>query len=154
MPDDEPSCWSGAIADAAATALALHRAFDATGLRFVLPVSELRRAAEIALRGNAITTSSLVLRACALVGKLQISRHAPLRHLHCHRPAARSTVDALTFRAVMRTLLLDNTWQSSTKAMPLVSSEVSAKSPRHAPGTVTSMFAVEPAVRLGRSQVV
>lgn len=33
--------------------------------------------------------------------------------------AARSTLDALTFRAVTRTLLFDQTWQSSTKAMPL-----------------------------------
>jgi hypothetical protein len=59
---------------------------------------------------------------------------------------ARSTVDALTFRAVTRTLLFDHTWQSSTKAMLLVSSDASAKSPRSAPGTVTSMFAVDPAV--------
>ncbi|MFO0189113.1 MAG: hypothetical protein ACK530_19725 [Alphaproteobacteria bacterium] len=41
--------------------------------------------------------------------------------------AARSTVEALTFRAVTRTLLFDHTWQSSTKAMLLVSSEASAK---------------------------
>ena len=40
--------------------------------------------------------------------------------------AARSTVDALTFRAVTRTLLFDQTWQSSTNAMLLVSSEASA----------------------------
>ena len=46
--------------------------------------------------------------------------------------AAKSTVDALTFRAVTRTLLFDQTWQSSTKAMLLVSSEASAKSPRRA----------------------
>lgn len=55
--------------------------------------------------------------------------------------AARSTVYALTFRAVMRTLLFDQTWQSSTKAMLLVSSDASAKSPRRAPGTVTSTLA-------------
>lgn len=67
---------------------------------------------------------------------------------------ARSTVEALTFRAVTRTLLLLHTWQSSTKAMLLASSEASAKSPRRAPATVTSMFSVAPAVRLGRSQVV
>jgi hypothetical protein len=42
---------------------------------------------------------------------------------------------------------------ASTKAMLLVSSEASAKSPRRAPATVTSMFAAAPAVRLGRSQV-
>ena len=36
----------------------------------------------------------------------------------------------------------------------LVSSEASAKSPRRAPGTVTSMLAVAPAARLGRSHVV
>jgi hypothetical protein len=36
--------------------------------------------------------------------------------------AARSTVDALTSRAVTHTLLFDQTWQSSTKAMLLVSS--------------------------------
>ena len=68
--------------------------------------------------------------------------------------AVRSTVDALTFRAVTRTLLFDHTWQSSTKAMQLVSSEASATSPRRAPGTVTSMLAVAPGPRLGRSQVV
>ena len=68
--------------------------------------------------------------------------------------AAGSTVDALTFRAVTRTLLLLHTWQSSTKAMLLVSSEASAKSPRRAPGTVTSTFAVAPGPRLGRSQLV
>ena len=66
--------------------------------------------------------------------------------------AARSTVDALTFRAVTRALLSDHTWQSSTKAMLLVSSDASAESPRRAPGTVTSMFAVAPGPRLGRSQ--
>ncbi len=38
--------------------------------------------------------------------------------------------------------------------MLLVSSEASAKSPRRAPGTVTSMFAVAPGARLGRSQLV
>jgi hypothetical protein len=49
------------------------------------------------------------------------------------RPAAeRSTVEALTFRAVTRTLLFDYRWQSSTEAMLLVSSEASAKSPRRA----------------------
>jgi hypothetical protein len=36
---------------------------------------------------------------------------------------ARSTVDALTFRAVTRSVLFNHTWQSSTKAMLLVSSE-------------------------------
>jgi hypothetical protein len=46
--------------------------------------------------------------------------------------AARSTVEALTFPAVTRTLLFDHTWQSSTKAMLLVSSDASAKSPRRA----------------------
>jgi hypothetical protein len=82
--------------------------------------------------------------------------HGTRRFTTCTDSAAdaRSTVEALTFRAVTRTLLFDHTWQSSTKAMLLVSSEASAKSPRRAPGTVTSMFAVEPAVRLGRSQVV
>lgn len=68
--------------------------------------------------------------------------------------AARSTVDALTFRAVTRTLLFDHTWESSTKAMLLLSSEASAKSPRRAPGTVTSTLAVAPGPRLGRSQLV
>jgi hypothetical protein len=38
--------------------------------------------------------------------------------------------------------------------MLLVSSEASAKSPRRAPGTVTSTFAVAPGPRLGRSQLV
>jgi hypothetical protein len=37
--------------------------------------------------------------------------------------AARSTVEALTFRAIARTLLFDHTWQSSTKAVLLVSSD-------------------------------
>jgi len=68
--------------------------------------------------------------------------------------AARSTVEALTFRAVTRTLLFDHTWQSSTNAMLLVSSDASAKSPRRAPGTVTSTLAVAPSARLGRSQIV
>jgi len=85
-------------------------------------------------------------------------RHPPLRHLHRQRcdsgAAARSTVDALTFRAVTRTLLFDQTWRSSTKVMLLVSSEASAKSPLRAPGAVTSMFAVTPGPRLGRPQVV
>ncbi len=36
--------------------------------------------------------------------------------------------------------------------MLLVSSEASGKSPRRAPGRVTSTFAVAPAARLGRSQ--
>lgn len=53
--------------------------------------------------------------------------------------ADRSTVDALTFRAVTRTLLFDQTWQSRTKAMLLVSSEASAKSPRRAPGRARGM---------------
>lgn len=44
--------------------------------------------------------------------------------------AARSTVDALTLRAVTRTLLFDHAWQSSTKAMLLVSSNASPKSVR------------------------
>jgi hypothetical protein len=83
-------------------------------------------------------------------------RHARRHLVTCtDRPAAaRSTVDALTFCAVTRTLLLDQTWQSSTKAMLLVSRDASAKSPRRARGTVTSMFAVAPAVRLGRFHVV
>jgi hypothetical protein len=68
--------------------------------------------------------------------------------------AARSTVQAPTFLAVTHTLLFDHARKSSTKAMLLVSSEASAKSPRRAPGTVRSMFAVAPAARLGRSQVV
>lgn len=68
--------------------------------------------------------------------------------------AARSTVDALTLRAVTRTLLFDQTWQSSMKAMLLVSSDASAKSPRRAPGTVTSTFAVAPRLSFGRSQLV
>lgn len=38
--------------------------------------------------------------------------------------------------------------------MLLVSSEASAKSPRRAPGTVTSMFAVAPRPSFGRSQLV
>jgi hypothetical protein len=68
--------------------------------------------------------------------------------------AARSTVDVLTFRAVTRTLLLGHTWQLSTKAMLLVWSEASAKSPRRAPVTVKSTLAVAQGRRLGRSQVV
>ena len=68
--------------------------------------------------------------------------------------AARSTVEALTFPAVTRTLLFDHTWQSSTKAILLVSSDASAKSPRRAPGTVTSTLAVAPGPRLGRSLLV
>lgn len=40
--------------------------------------------------------------------------------------AARSNVAPEIFRAVTRTLLLDQTWQSSTNAMLLVSSEASA----------------------------
>jgi hypothetical protein len=50
--------------------------------------------------------------------------------------------------------LVLHTWQSSTKAILLLSSDASAKSPRRAPGIGTSMFAIELAVRLGRSQVV
>ena len=53
----------------------------------------------------------------------------------CSPAAGKSTVDRLTFRAVTRTLSFDQTWQSSTKAMLLVSSDASAKSPRRAPGT-------------------
>lgn len=64
--------------------------------------------------------------------------------------AVRSIVEALTFRAVTRTLLLLHTWQASTKAILLVSSEASAKSPRRAPGTVTSTLAVAPAALLRR----
>ncbi len=63
--------------------------------------------------------------------------HAIRRFTTCTDSAAapRSTVEALTFRAVTRTLLFDQTWQSSTKAMLLVSSEASAKSPCRAPAT-------------------
>ena len=46
--------------------------------------------------------------------------------------AARSKVDALTFRAVTRTLLFDQTWPPSTKAMLLVSSDASARPPHRA----------------------
>jgi hypothetical protein len=63
--------------------------------------------------------------------------------------AARSTVEALTFRVATRTLLFDQTWQSNTKAMRLMSSDASAKSPRRAPGAVTSTVAVVPRARLG-----
>jgi hypothetical protein len=72
----------------------------------------------------------------------------------CFGAAARSTLDALTFRAVTRTLSFDQTWQSSTKAMLLVSSDASAKSPRRTLGTATSTLAVAPDARLGRSQLV
>ena len=41
--------------------------------------------------------------------------------------AARSTVEALTFRAVTRTLFLDQTWRLRIMAMLLLSSEASAK---------------------------
>jgi hypothetical protein len=46
------------------------------------------------------------------------SRHGTRRFVTCTDNAAeaRSTVEALTFRAVTRTLLFDQTWQSSTKA--------------------------------------
>ena len=66
--------------------------------------------------------------------------HAARRFTTCTASGAtaRSIVDALTLHAVTRTLLLLHTWQSSTKAMLLVSSVASAKSPRRAPGTVTS----------------
>ena len=85
-----------------------------------------------------------------------VSDHGNRRFVTCTASgaAARSTVEALTLRAVTRTLLFDHTWQSSTKAMLLVSSEASAKSPCRAPGTVTSTFAVAPGPRLGRSQLV
>jgi hypothetical protein len=88
--------------------------------------------------------------------RLSQADHATLRFTTCtdSAAAARSTVEALTFRAVTRTLLFDYTWQSTTNAMLLVSSEASAKSPRRAPATVTSTFAVAPGPRLGRSQVV
>lgn len=81
--------------------------------------------------------------------------HATRRFVTCTESgaAARSTVDALTFRAVTRKLLLDQTWQSSTKAMLLVSSEVSARSLSRAPGPVTSTSAVAHATKLGRSLV-
>ena len=62
-------------------------------------------------------------------------------------------MERLTFRAVTRTLSFDQTWQSSTKAMLLVSSEASAKSPHRAPGTVTSALVVAPGGMLGRSQL-
>lgn len=42
----------------------------------------------------------------------------------------------------MVVLLGEQTWQSSTKAMLLVSSDASAKSPRRAPGTVTSALPI------------
>ena len=47
----------------------------------------------------------------------------------------RSKVAGEMFLAMTRTVLLDHTWQSSTKAMLLLSSDASAKSPRRAPGT-------------------
>jgi hypothetical protein len=48
-------------------------------------------------------------------------RHGTRRFITCTDSAAkaRSTVEALTFRAVTRTLLFNQTWQSSTKAMLL-----------------------------------
>jgi hypothetical protein len=61
------------------------------------------------------------------VERLQ-SHHGIRRFTTCtaNGAAARSTLEALTFLAVTRTLLFDHTWQSSTKAMLLVSSEASA----------------------------
>lgn len=67
--------------------------------------------------------------------------------------AARSSVDALTLRAVTGTVLLDHTSQSRRKALLLVSDDASAKSPRRASGTVTLLFALAPAVRLGSPDV-
>ncbi len=72
----------------------------------------------------------------------------------CCGAAARSTVDALMLRAVTRTWSFEHTWQSSTKAMLLVSSDASAKSPRRTLGTATSTLAVAPDARLGRFQLV
>ncbi len=68
--------------------------------------------------------------------------------------AARSTVGSLTYRTLTRTLLLLHTWQSSTKAMLLVSNEAPAKSPRRAPGIITSTLAVAPGPSPGWSQLV
>ena len=66
----------------------------------------------------------------------------------------RSTVEALTLRTVLRMRLFDHARQSNTRAMLLMSSEASTKLLIRARGAVTTMFAVAPAVRLGRSLVV
>jgi CBS domain-containing protein len=52
--------------------------------------------------------------------------------------AARSTVEALAFRAITRTLSSDHAWQSGTKAMLPVSRDASATTPRRVPGTAPS----------------
>jgi hypothetical protein len=57
--------------------------------------------------------------------------------------AARSTVEALTFPAV-RHFQFDHTWQVSTQAMRLVSSNAPAKSRRRAGGNGTPDFAEAP----------
>lgn len=66
--------------------------------------------------------------------------------------AARSTFEALTFGAVTRTLLFGHTWQCSTRAMLLASSDASAKSRRRAPGSVTSTLGVAPEPKPNTSQ--
>ncbi|TCZ63877.1 hypothetical protein [Roseicella aquatilis] len=67
---------------------------------------------------------------CRPAGSAVVTFYGSFRFVTCTTigAAARSTVEALMFRAVTRTLSFDQTLQSSTKAMLLVSSEASAKS--------------------------
>ena len=66
--------------------------------------------------------------------------------------AARSKVAPEMFRAITRTVLFDHTAASSSMNRVDDTSDDIARSPAHAPFTVTSICTVAPGARLGRSR--